>query len=508
MKLASALGVLGGLASGALVAGVAHAYVTEGATWSRGALPIPYKINLASSQELGATVTQQVVEKSFGNWAAPACSAWRTTDQGNITGGAADPNDRQNVLVWLYSSWPSDLGGSAVIGVTTPVWFQGGSIVDADIQFNGHDHQWTTNWRTDVQVDAESIITHETGHFLGLGHSTDPSATMFATYPGGNAQATLAQDDINGVCALYPSAPGSQCSSTHACPTGQTCDNGYCISAPSAGQLGDPCTEGCATNFFCVCTDMAQQNCFCTKNCSDTMPCPTGWNCNPLQAGGGACLQAPPPGTGQLGDPCMDGSQCANGLCVSLSTGASGICTQSCTTGSCPSGYNCGALQGGGGACIPIPPQPDGGTTPADAGTPQDAGVPVGPQPLGSTCAGTADCASHWCAYLADGSGRVCTTTCGPSVQCPDGFVCGQVLGGTAGCLVDQGNPAPDGGPVDNTQDAGVDNPPAPTDNDGGGIVTKPPSSGCSMGASDGGAGLGLALLLVVAFLVVRRRRA
>src|SRR5205807_2151496 len=128
-----------------------------------------YKIDTTSSRELGASTTVSVAAAAFASWSAPGCSAWKVSYAGAVSNGVADANDRQNTLLWLYDTWPSDLGGSAVIGVTTPVWFQGGNIVDADIQFNGHDHQWTTSWRTDNQVDAQSIITHETGHFLGLG---------------------------------------------------------------------------------------------------------------------------------------------------------------------------------------------------------------------------------------------------------------------------------------------------------------------------------------------------
>ena len=41
------------------------------------------------------------------------------------------------------------------------------------------------------------------GHILGLGHSEDSDAVMAPYYNGNKENLTLAQDDINGIKALY-----------------------------------------------------------------------------------------------------------------------------------------------------------------------------------------------------------------------------------------------------------------------------------------------------------------
>lgn len=52
--------------------------------------------------------------------------------------------------------------------------------------------------------DLQGVATHEYGHALGLGHSTDPAATMYAVVPqGGLSWRTIESDDVAGVQAIY-----------------------------------------------------------------------------------------------------------------------------------------------------------------------------------------------------------------------------------------------------------------------------------------------------------------
>ena len=108
-----------------------------------------------------------------------------------------------NPIIFRDSGWPwSDPANS--IGYTTLTVDLGtGEILGAAIEINSATHKISTSTPAPADAyDLATILTHEAGHFLGLAHSEDKTAVMYAFY-NANSMA-LAPDDIAGICKIYP----------------------------------------------------------------------------------------------------------------------------------------------------------------------------------------------------------------------------------------------------------------------------------------------------------------
>lgn len=381
----------------------AHAWTPLGATWPN--LPVPYEVNGGSSQEMGSQTSVDVIRASYEAWITPSCSAFRVQYRGT-TSNAWRSGDGLNTHQWIYNSnqRPAELGGRETIGVTLSL-YRGSSLIDGDILYNGIDHRWTTNATQFGQVDAQSIITHEIGHQLGLGHSSTNGATMFPSYAGGTGPRSLSQDDLEGVCALYPSSGGVECTRAADCGGGLDCVQGSCVQVSGGeGQIGDRCdTSDCVDGLVCV----ANQNnsTFCTRICNDGQ-CPGGWDCYRVGTSQGEinlCLPSEvETGDASFGDSCNSGQECVSGLCVS--DGSQAFCSQACTQdGDCPTQSACYGLDNGGGACVP-------------------GGGESGAGGFGSACQSSTDCASEIC--LDDGGSIYCSEVCQADRDCQTGAAC------------------------------------------------------------------------------------
>ncbi|MCA9002218.1 MAG: matrixin family metalloprotease, partial [Planctomycetes bacterium] len=95
--------------------------------------------------------------------------------------------------------------GSGIVAITPLEFYTSGSIIDADVLFNGRDFLFTTKGEAG-RFDIQDVATHELGHFLGLDHSGVAGATMYPYVdPTIILHRSLGMDDIRGLRDIYPS---------------------------------------------------------------------------------------------------------------------------------------------------------------------------------------------------------------------------------------------------------------------------------------------------------------
>jgi hypothetical protein len=178
---------------------------------------IEYSVQQDGSPKLGITFaqTEQVMATAFGTWMAAACPGGghpdiQVTEGPPVTCDMHEYNQmagNANIILFRDAIWPYE-GSSNTLALTTITYsLDTGAIYDADMELNSADNHFTIG-DTSVDFDLLSIVTHESGHFLGMAHSHDPTATMWPVY---NEHTTnlrhLAADDTAGICAAYPPGP-------------------------------------------------------------------------------------------------------------------------------------------------------------------------------------------------------------------------------------------------------------------------------------------------------------
>ncbi|KAM8816615.1 matrilysin [Rhynchonycteris naso] len=93
-------------------------------------------------------------------------------------------------------SYPFDGPGNILAHAFAP-----GPGLGGDAHFD-EDERWTDG--SSLGINFLYATTHELGHSLGLGHSSDPNAVMYPTYEDKDSENfKLSQDDIEGIQRLY-----------------------------------------------------------------------------------------------------------------------------------------------------------------------------------------------------------------------------------------------------------------------------------------------------------------
>jgi len=352
---------------------------------------ISYVLNLPMPNMTQDEVAQ-IAARALHKWSEPSCSrlVFGFSEQSS---SMAVPGDGINTIQFVATGWQSRGYDPTAPGITDVQYEKDAAgqwvIVEADTYINGENFTWIASGTpTDGSRDLESVLTHESGHMLGLLHpceiagangapdcASDPTFSTRTMYPiYSESEANLSSDDVAGVCFLYP---GVSCE-VSGCPFGTVCRPEGCLEKCGDGVCtsGEFCTpDGCWPKDKCWGPN-------CKLSCEQDGDCASGRSCVGKRCTGGA-----PPG-----DPCASSLECASAICTTA-----GVCVNSCS--------HC--IEG---AC----PAADGGDRVA---------CTTSKLPLGAPCTSPDECLGGQCLAGAD-STPVCSRLCDDKAACPSSWGC------------------------------------------------------------------------------------
>ncbi|MGH3926471.1 MAG: matrixin family metalloprotease, partial [Pseudonocardiaceae bacterium] len=166
--------------------------------WDRSSLTFALDIgtdDVADDQEW------QAIRAAFQTWAAVVPLTFAEVDQ------SKNPDVR---IGWRPADDPdlSMVGGALAHADFPPGCSLVTNTLPKPVHFDDTEHTWSIG-AVPGAFDVETVALHEIGHILGLAHSSAPGAVMLPSVSSNFAKRTLADDDIQGMQALYRALPGT-----------------------------------------------------------------------------------------------------------------------------------------------------------------------------------------------------------------------------------------------------------------------------------------------------------
>lgn len=178
--------------------------------WNKHCLSV--SVHAAGSVRRGIDYEQAagIVDQAFQKWTNVDCGAGAPSLSVTLFPAVACNQieynqNAPNANAWVFrdEGWPDESAvGADTLALTTVTFnLDTGEIYDADVEINSYQNQLTAS----TESDPAAIATHEAGHVLGLAHSWETGATMYAFYTADMAElSNLGRDDTAGICDAFP----------------------------------------------------------------------------------------------------------------------------------------------------------------------------------------------------------------------------------------------------------------------------------------------------------------
>jgi hypothetical protein len=180
--------------------------------WGSACVSFDVQRDGSALRQIDYEAAHDAIRAGFSEWLSADCGGGvgpsiRVEDFGPVECRTAEYNqDSPNANVFMFrdDGWPYD-NAIDTLALTTLIFnADTGEIYDADVEVNTFESDMSIQGGFG-DIHFPSVITHEIGHFLGLSHSNVSGSTMRPSYaPGATGMASIEQDDVDGICAAFP----------------------------------------------------------------------------------------------------------------------------------------------------------------------------------------------------------------------------------------------------------------------------------------------------------------
>jgi len=176
----------------------------SGRRWGTGEIKFKVNINTSQAGEDDGSV------EDFLDTVINAAETWSRVNTSNFILTYDGPTDNTETGINGSNDIVFEHRGTEEAVAKARYWFnpETGIIQEADIWIND-DFQWNaTGNPEEFELDLQTAVLHEMGHWLALGHDTTESSIMYFSLPGGLAKRGLHNNDKEGISFIYPCLQG------------------------------------------------------------------------------------------------------------------------------------------------------------------------------------------------------------------------------------------------------------------------------------------------------------